>query len=93
VSIQLAPGQTFVGAAPGGPGRGGRGGPPPGMGAAPGAPATTPAPTGPRRETEIGWLKPGETRTVTWTVRGSGQVSVTVGSTRGGVDTRSLTVR
>ncbi len=84
VSLQLAAGQSFVGGA-GGPGRGGRGGPPPA-----GAPA---APTGPRRDTEIGWLKPGETRTVSWTVSGPGMVTATIGSTRGGVDSRSLTLR
>ena len=92
VSLQLAAGQTFVGGAPAGPGRGGRGGPPPGMGGAPGAAATT-TPAGPRQETEIGWLKPGETRTVSWTVRGPGMVTATIGSTRGGVDSRSVTVR
>ena len=58
-----------------------------------GAPGAPPAPAGPRRESEIGWLKPGETRTVSWTVSGPGMVTVTIGSTRGGVDTRSLTLR
>jgi hypothetical protein len=51
------------------------------------------ASTGPQRQTEIGWLKPRETRSVSWTVRGPGTVTVTIGSTRGGVDSRTLTVR
>ena len=43
-----------------------------------------------RASVEIGWLKPGETRTVSWTVKGAGAAKVTVGSTRGGVDTREV---
>jgi hypothetical protein len=49
----------------------------------------------PRQRTavEIGWLKPGETRRVSWQVIGSGEVQLTIGSTRGGLDTRSLSVK
>lgn len=39
---------------------------------------------------EIGWLKPGETKTASWLVKGSGEVTVTIGSTRGGVDSRKV---
>ncbi len=55
--------------------------------------AGAPAPTGSRRATDIGWLKAGETRTMSWTVRGAGTVTVSIASTRGGVDSRTLTVR
>jgi len=50
---------------------------------------------GPRQRTgiEIGWLKPGETRTVSWQVKGSGEATVSIGSTRGGLDTRVLRVQ
>ena len=49
----------------------------------------------PRQRTaiEIGWLKPGETRRVSWQVSGSGEVQLTIGSTRGGLDTRNLSVK
>jgi hypothetical protein len=89
-SIQLSPGQGFVVvstnqgggrggfAGRGGRGRGGRGGDPN---------------TGPRASTEIGWLQPGETRTVSWTVAGAGTVVLEIGSTRGGVDRRTLDLR
>ena len=40
-----------------------------------------------------GWLKPGEQKTVSWKVKGTGEVKLTIGSTRGGVDTRTLDVR
>jgi hypothetical protein len=35
---------------------------------------------------EIDWLKAGETRSVTWRVKGTGRATVTLASTRGGVD-------
>ncbi len=41
---------------------------------------------------EIGWLKPGETRTVSWQVKGTGTATVTIGSTRGGVDRKDVEV-
>jgi hypothetical protein len=41
---------------------------------------------------EIGWLKPGETKSVSWTVKGAGTATVTVGSTRGGVDRREVRI-
>ncbi len=46
----------------------------------------------PRAAVEIGWLKPAETKRVAWRVKGEGSVTVSVGSTRGGVDTRQLTL-
>ena len=42
------------------------------------------------RVVELGWLKPGETKTVTWQVKGTGRATVTAGSTRGGVDTKEI---
>jgi hypothetical protein len=90
VAIQLSTGQTFVGAPPPG-GGGGRGGPPPGFAGGRGAGPAGPA--APRRASDIGWLKAGETRTLSWTVRGSGTVTVSIASTRGGVDARTLTLR
>ena len=41
---------------------------------------------------EIDWLKPGETKTVTWQVKGTGQIKVRIDSTRGGTDSRQLDV-
>ncbi|HET9372745.1 MAG TPA: M14 family metallopeptidase [Vicinamibacterales bacterium] len=87
VSLELSQGQSFVGP-PAGGGRGagfGRGGGGGGRGGA--------QPQAPRRATEIGWLKPGETKTVSWTVSGTGTATVTIGSTRGGVDRRTVAVR
>jgi hypothetical protein len=43
-----------------------------------------------RAAIEIDWLKPGETKSVTWQVKGAGQVKVAIGSTRGGTDSREL---
>lgn len=39
---------------------------------------------------ELGWLKPGETKSASWLVKGAGEVTVTIGSTRGGVDSKKL---
>jgi hypothetical protein len=91
VAIDYAATQTVsrAGAAGAGPGRGGRGGAAFGGrgGAAPDANAR-------RRTAEgIGWLKPGETRTLVWTVRGAGPVTVTVGSTRGGVASQTIQIK
>lgn len=46
-----------------------------------------------RAAIEIGWLKPGETKTVTWQVKGAGKIKVTMGSTRGGTDAREVELR
>jgi hypothetical protein len=46
-----------------------------------------------RAAIEIDWLKPGETKRVTWKVKGAGQVKVAVGSTRGGTDSRQLDLK
>ena len=46
-----------------------------------------------RAAIEIDWLKPGETKSVSWRVRGAGEVTVTVGSTRGGTDSRPLALK
>jgi hypothetical protein len=42
---------------------------------------------------EIGWLKPGETKTASWQVKGAGKATVTCASTRGGVDRKEIEVR
>jgi hypothetical protein len=42
---------------------------------------------------EIGWLKPGETRTVRWQVSGAGTATVTIASTRGGVDQKGIDLK
>jgi hypothetical protein len=42
---------------------------------------------------EIGWLKPGESKTVTWQVKGPGMATVTASSTRGGVDKTDVAVK
>ncbi len=42
---------------------------------------------------EIGWLKPGETKTASWLEKGAGEVTVTIGSTRGGLDSKKLGVQ
>ena len=54
-----------------------------------------PAEGQPRQRTaiEIDWLKPGETKQVTWRVKGAGTVKVAIGSTRGGTDTRQLELK
>jgi hypothetical protein len=46
-----------------------------------------------RAAIEIDWLKPGETKRVTWRVKGTGQVKVAIGSTRGGTDSRQLDLK
>ena len=55
------------------------------------AAATAPRPGRVNRR-ELGWLKPGEQRTVSWTVRGAGNVTVGIESTRGGVDRRTVSL-
>jgi hypothetical protein len=45
-----------------------------------------------RMSIEIGWLEPGETKTVTWQVKGPGKATVTVGSTRGGIGVREVSI-
>ena len=47
----------------------------------------------PRVTSELGFLKAGETRSVTWQVKGPGKATVTISSTRGGVDARDLDIR
>ena len=42
---------------------------------------------------EIGWLKAGESKTVTWQVKGAGTATVTASSTRGGVDRRDVAMK
>ena len=88
VNIEYGASQTVTrvgGPAGGGPG-GGRGG---GRGAGPAGATNAPR----QLSQNIGWLKPGEPRTVTWNVRGAGPVTVSVASTRGGVDKRTLEVK
>jgi hypothetical protein len=103
VSIQGAPGQTIARgdgaaapAAAGGRGGGGRGGGGGGRGggAGRGGRAGQPgAPAGPRLAQNIGWLKAGEQQTFSWTVRGAGSVTLSIASTRGGVDSRTVAVK
>jgi hypothetical protein len=90
VAIDYAATQTVSRAGGGaGPGVGGRG-----RGGFPGRGGGAPAPNARRRTAEgIGWLKPGETKTVTWVVRGAGPVTVTVGSTRGGVARQTVEIK
>jgi len=38
-------------------------------------------------------LNPGETKKVTWQVKGAGKATVLVGSTRGGTDKREVEIR
>jgi hypothetical protein len=45
------------------------------------------------REVEIGSLKAGETRTVSWQVKGSGSLTVAIRSTRGGVDKKDVSLQ
>jgi hypothetical protein len=92
VAVEYASTQTVsrASAAPAGPGRGGRAG---GAGFG-GRGGGAPDPAARRRTAEgIGWLKPGETKTLSWTVRGAGPVTVTVGSTRGGVASQTVEIR
>ena len=42
---------------------------------------------------EIGWLKAGESTTVTWQVKGAGTATVVISSTRGGVDRREVVIK
>jgi hypothetical protein len=46
-----------------------------------------------RNAVEIDWLEPGETKRVAWQVKGQGSVAVTVGSTRGGTDTKQVLLK
>ncbi|HXW04069.1 MAG TPA: M14 family metallopeptidase [Vicinamibacterales bacterium] len=46
-----------------------------------------------RPSIEIGWLQPGETKRVSWQVKGAGEASLSIASTRGGVDRRSIDLR
>lgn len=41
---------------------------------------------------ELGWLKAGEAKTITWKVKGSGTLTVQALSTRGGVDRKEIQV-
>ena len=47
----------------------------------------------PQTAIEIDSIKPGETKTATWQVKGSGTATVAISSTRGGVDKREVTVQ
>jgi hypothetical protein len=46
-----------------------------------------------RAAVEIEWLKPGETKRVAWRVKGEGSVTVSIGSTRGGTDSRQVLLK
>jgi hypothetical protein len=45
-----------------------------------------------RAAIEIDWLNAGETKTVKWRVKGTGQIKVRIDSTRGGTDSRTLEI-
>jgi hypothetical protein len=46
-----------------------------------------------RASIEIDWLNPGETKKVTWQVKGAGQATVLIGSTRAGTDRRTIEIK
>ncbi len=52
-----------------------------------------PPPLSANRIVELGWLKAGETRQVRWQVRGTGAISVSIGSTRGGTDRKEAVIQ
>lgn len=86
VTLELAAGQSVV-RPEGAPAAGGRQGGFGMMGQGGGANA-------PARATEdIGWLKAGETKTATFKIKGAGTVKVTIGSTRGGVDSTTIDLK
>ena len=89
VTLELAKGQSIVRpeGAPTPGGRGGRGM----MGMMGGGPGGAEVPA--RANEDIGWLKAGETKTVTFKVKGTGTAKVTIGSTRGGVDTTTVEIK
>jgi hypothetical protein len=62
--------------------------------AAPAAPAARLAGSPPpqRPMIDIGWLKVGETKTVTWQVKGTGKATVNLSSTRGGIDRKDVSI-
>jgi hypothetical protein len=95
VAIEYGASQTVTGTGgpAGGPGGGGGRGAGQGRGGGRGGDPAGAAQAPRRLVQNIGWLKPGEQRTVTWTVRGAGPVTVVAGSTRGGVDRRTLDVK
>jgi hypothetical protein len=46
-----------------------------------------------RAAIEIDWLKPGETTSVKWQVKGAGKIKVAVASTRGGLDSKEIELK
>ena len=46
-----------------------------------------------RAAIEIDWLNPGETKKVSWQVKGPGKATVSIGSTRGGTDKREIEIK
>ncbi len=46
-----------------------------------------------RAAIEIDWLKPGETKSVKWQVKGAGTIKVAVASTRGGLDSKEIELK
>jgi hypothetical protein len=46
-----------------------------------------------RAAIEIDWLKPGETKSVKWQVKGAGKIKVAVASTRGGLDSKEIELK
>lgn len=85
VTLDLAKGQSIV--RPEGAAQGGRQGGGGGMFGGQGPASSS------RASEEIGWLKPGETKTVTFKVKGAGTANVTFGSTRGGVAKTTVEIK
>ncbi len=47
----------------------------------------------PQRPTQdLGWLKAGETKTITWRVKGTGKATINLSSTRGGIDKKEVAI-
>jgi hypothetical protein len=41
---------------------------------------------------ELGWLKAGEQKSITWRVKGTGKATINLSSTRGGIDRKDVNV-
>ena len=85
VTLGLAQGQEIV-----------RPEPPPAAGKKPARtkPAVPPPPPlSGTRVVDLGWLKAGETKVIRWQVKGTGAITVSIASTRGGVDRKDAVVQ
>ena len=85
VTLGLAQGQEIV-----------RPEPPPAAGKKPAKtkPAVPPPPPlSGTRVVDLGWLKAGETKVIRWQVKGTGAITVSIASTRGGIDRKDVVVQ